>query len=95
MFGLFKKSEPAHTSGHFSADAAQILKALGGAENIENVTACITRLRVTLHDFSHVDHNALKELGAADAVKVGSTLQAIFGTKSAEYAAELQKLLAK
>lgn len=95
MFGLFKKSAKTESTGHFETDVNAVLTALGGAKNIKQVTACITRLRVTLADLSVVDSKALKNLGAVDVVKVGSTIQAIFGTKSAEYAAELNKLLAE
>lgn len=93
MFGLFKKSTKVEASGQFKADANEILNALGGVENIEQISACITRLRVSLKNLELVDIKGLKALGAVDAVKVGSTIQAIFGTKSAEYAEELKALL--
>ncbi|MDO4697141.1 MAG: PTS glucose/sucrose transporter subunit IIB [Pasteurellaceae bacterium] len=95
MFGFLKKKLNVELSEQGKADASLILKALGGAENIDQVSACITRLRVSLKDLNVVDVPALKHLGAVDAVKVGSTIQAIFGTKSAEYAEELKQLLAK
>ena len=95
MFGLFKKSAKTENTSTYQVDVTEILNALGGEENIEQVTACITRLRVALKDLAKVDSKALKKLGAADAVKVGSTIQAIFGTKSAEYAQELNRLLGK
>lgn len=95
MFGLFKKSAKVETSGQFKADINALIKALGGAENIDQISACITRLRVSVKDFHLVDNKALKTLGAVDAIKVGSTIQAIFGTKSAEYAEELKALLNK
>lgn len=94
MFGLFKKAkqveiEPPHI------DVTDILNAFGGKENIEQVSACITRLRVSLHDLNKVDHKTLKSLGAVDTVKVGSTIQAIFGIKSKDYAEALNQLLMK
>ena len=45
--------------------APAVLEALGGAENIENLDACITRLRVEVADTSKVDKDRLKALGAA------------------------------
>lgn len=95
MFGFFKKKLNVELSEQGKADASLILTALGGAENIEQVSACLTRLRVTVTHFDAVDEAALKHLGAVDVVKVGATLQAIFGTKSAEYAQQLNALLTK
>ncbi|ANB56223.1 PTS system, glucose-specific IIBC component [Anoxybacillus sp. B7M1] len=60
----------------------EILAALGGKENIEHLDACITRLRVSVHDIQHVDKERLKTLGAAGVLEVGNNVQAIFGPKS-------------
>ncbi len=56
--------------------------AFGGKENITNLDACITRLRVSVADVAKVDQAGLKKLGAAGVVVAGSGVQAIFGTKS-------------
>ena len=45
-------------------DAAVIIEALGGKENIDDVDACITRLRVAVRDVSKVDKDTIKKLGA-------------------------------
>ncbi|ATO33661.1 PTS system glucose-specific EIICB component [Dickeya dianthicola] len=62
--------------------AASLVSAFGGKENITNLDACITRLRVSVGDVSKVDQAELKKLGAAGVVVAGSGVQAIFGTKS-------------
>lgn len=62
--------------------AAQVLAALGGAANIENLDACITRLRVGVYNMEKVDEKRLKALGASGVIKIGNGLQAIFGTLS-------------
>lgn len=62
--------------------ANEVLKALGGAQNITNLDACITRLRVSLKDIAHVDKARLKALGASGVMEVGNNIQAIFGGKS-------------
>ncbi|PHI31426.1 PTS glucose transporter subunit IIBC [Budvicia aquatica] len=62
--------------------AADLVAAFGGKENITNLDACITRLRVGVADVSQVDQEKLKRLGAAGVVVAGSGIQAIFGTKS-------------
>ena len=59
-----------------------VLEALGGAENIENLDACITRLRVEVADTSKVDKDRLKTLGAAGVMEVKGGVQAIFGGNS-------------
>ncbi|ACS85394.1 PTS glucose transporter subunit IIBC [Musicola paradisiaca] len=62
--------------------AAALVSAFGGKENITNLDACITRLRVSVGDVAKVDQVGLKKLGAAGVVVAGSGVQAIFGTKS-------------
>ena len=62
--------------------AEQILVALGGAENLEDVDACITRLRVAVKDVKKVDKNKIKSLGATAVLEVKGGIQAIFGAKA-------------
>jgi N-acetylglucosamine PTS system EIICBA or EIICB component len=60
--------------------AEQVIAAFGGRENLVNVDACITRLRVDVADKSKVDQDRLKSLGAAGVIEVGNSVQAVFGT---------------
>lgn len=60
----------------------KVLEALGGKENINNLDACITRLRVIVKDNEKVNKEELKRLGAAGVMEVGNNIQAIFGPKS-------------
>jgi PTS system N-acetylglucosamine-specific IIC component len=62
--------------------AEQLIAAFGGRENLVNVDACITRLRMDVADPKKVDHNRLKSLGAAGVIEVGSSVQAVFGTQA-------------
>lgn len=66
-------------------DAKVIVEALGGPENIEDVDACITRLRVGVKDPAKVDHDAFKKLGAAGVLDVDGGIQAVFGAKAILY----------
>ncbi|WP_426447319.1 glucose PTS transporter subunit IIA [Paenibacillus sp. S-38] len=60
-----------------------ILQALGGKENIKNIEACITRLRLTLVNDRQMDIAALKHLGAAGVIRLGGgNVQVVFGTYS-------------
>jgi PTS system N-acetylglucosamine-specific IIC component len=62
--------------------AEQLIAAFGGRENLVNVDACITRLRMEVADPSKVDQARLKSLGAAGVVEVGNSVQAVFGTEA-------------
>ncbi len=68
--------------GNASEMAGNLVAAFGGKDNITNLDACITRLRVSVADVTKVDQPGLKKLGAAGVVIAGSGVQAIFGTKS-------------
>lgn len=75
----------APAKGDLNEDAKVIITALGGAENIEDVDACITRLRVGVKDPSKVDRDAFKKLGSAGVLDVDGGIQAIFGAKAILY----------
>ena len=66
-------------------DAIKIIAALGAAENIEDVDACITRLRVSVKDSDKVDREILKALGAVEVFDVNGGIQAVYGTKAILY----------
>ena len=51
--------------------ARELVQAFGGAANIAALDACITRLRVQLHDMSRANPDRLKALGATGVVTVG------------------------
>ncbi len=73
--------------------AKQYLKALGGHGNLENIDACITRLRLTLKDSSLANEKTLKALGAMGVVKLGSNnLQVILGPLAETVAGEMKKI---
>ena len=73
--------------------AARLVAAFGGAGNIRNLDACITRLRVDLHDVSRASPDALKTLGASAVVKVGNGMQAIFGTRSENLKTDMEEYM--
>lgn len=79
--GAAEKSAATGT-GEWKEKAPLVLEALGGEENIENIDACITRLRVEVKDTAKVDKDRLKALGAAGVMEVKGGVQAIFGGNS-------------
>ena len=62
--------------------AEQVIAAFGGRDNLVNVDACITRLRMEVADKGKVDQARLKSLGAAGVIEVGNSVQAVFGTQA-------------
>ncbi len=83
------------TSAATTADgrAEQLIAAFGGRENLVNVDACITRLRMEVADKTKVDQARLKALGAAGVLEVGTSVQAIFGTQAEALKNEIKDAL--
>lgn len=65
-----------------STDVVLLIDALGGRENITNVDACITRLRVTVKELRRVNSGAIQQTGAIGVVIIGQEVHAIFGKQS-------------
>ncbi|PQJ89620.1 PTS glucose transporter subunit IIBC [Aliivibrio sifiae] len=74
--------------------AGELVAAFGGKENITNLDACITRLRVSVASVEAVNQDKLKQLGAAGVVVAGSGVQAIFGTKSDNLKTDMNEWIA-
>ncbi|PAB59802.1 glucose-specific PTS transporter subunit IIBC [Anaeromicrobium sediminis] len=72
---------------------SNILEALGGGQNIKNLDACITRLRISVNDIKNVDKERLKSLGASGVLEVGNNIQAIFGPKSDQLKTEMKNIM--
>lgn len=72
-------------AGSIDAEADAVLEALGGPDNLDDVDACITRLRVSVRDSSKVDKDALKRIGAVDVFEVRGGVQAVYGGKAVLY----------
>jgi PTS system N-acetylglucosamine-specific IIC component len=73
---------PAATAVATDSKAEQLIAAFGGRDNLVNVDACITRLRMEVADKGKVDQGRLKALGAAGVIEVGNNVQAVFGTQA-------------
>ncbi|KPC77762.1 PTS system glucose-specific transporter subunit IICBA [Thermoactinomyces vulgaris] len=73
--------------------AENVLKALGGKENLSNLDACITRLRISVNDVKKVDKEQLKQLGASGVLEMGNHLQIIFGPKSDIIKEQMKQLM--
>lgn len=74
--------------------AKQIIKNVGGAENINNAWHCMTRLRFNLKDEKLVDYAGLEKITKVVGTKYQSDqLQVVIGTDVAEYFAPIAKAL--
>ncbi|MBD8108344.1 glucose PTS transporter subunit EIIB [Erwinia persicina] len=60
----------------------RLMVCFGGRDNIVQVDACLTRLRVTVKSLSAVDNEGLQQAGALGVVILGHEVHAIFGTQS-------------
>ena len=73
--------------------AADILRLVGGKENVASVTNCMTRLRFQLKDHKKADVEALKRLdGVQGVVTKNGQFQVVIGTDVGDVCAELKKL---
>ncbi|WP_050180592.1 PTS transporter subunit IIBC [Domibacillus robiginosus] len=74
--------------------AAAIIRLLGGTDNIEDVDACMTRLRVTVKDVEKVSDEAeWKKTGALGLILKDKGVQAIYGPKADVIKSDVQDYL--
>lgn len=87
-------SQASVTTAAGSSQANEIINLLGGAENIVDVDACMTRLRVTVKDPDHVSEQAgWKASGALGLIIKDNGIQAIYGPKADVLKSEIQDIL--
>lgn len=79
------------------AELAQgYLAAVGGAANVVNIDACITRLRLTVVDAERVDTARAKALGANGVVKLNTeNVQIVIGPKAELVADAMRRVVAQ
>ena len=83
-------------AGDIPYRAPLVLQALGGKDNILQMEACITRLRLTLANDREMDTAALRNLGAAGVINLGGgNVQVVFGTFSELIREEIMKTIRK
>ncbi len=77
-----------------AGQAAGFLQALGGAENIESINNCATRLRITLVDMAKTQSDdVFKALGAHGVVRRGNGIQVIVGLHVPQVRDQLESLM--
>ena len=74
--------------------ALRFLEALGGKDNIENLTNCATRLRVSVKDENKLlSDSVFREAGAHGVVRKGKAIQIIVGLSVSQVRDEFEELL--
>lgn len=89
-------SAPAGEAGTVDANSqvVQIINLLGGRDNIEDVDACMTRLRVSVKDVNQVGGEAdWKAAGAMGLIVKDAGVQAVYGPKADILKSDIQDLL--
>lgn len=82
------------SSDNYGKAAEIILAGLGGKDNISSLENCITRLRVTVKDYTQVNENKIKSAGVAGIIRPDKTsVQVIIGTDVQFVADEVKKML--
>lgn len=65
----------------------ELLKLLGGIENIEKMSACKTRIRVEVCDKEKVDQDSIKHIyGVRGLVPFGNQIQIVLGEETEKIA---------
>lgn len=73
--------------------AEQIVKGLGGIDNILEIEPCITRLRTEVADAALVDEAVLKASGAHGVLRSGSVVQVVVGPEADTLASDIEDML--
>lgn len=77
----------------YKKTAEEILKQLGGAENVQSATHCVTRLRLKLNDESIVDDEVIKNIpGVMGVMRKAGQYQIIMGNDVNNYYRAFTKL---
>lgn len=88
-----KKVDPAEAN-KYAQVAQDILKGIGGKDNVVSVSYCTTRLRFVVKNYNQVNEQAVKAAGATGILRPGkNACQIIVGTKVKSIYDELDKLL--
>ncbi|MGL4647581.1 MAG: glucose PTS transporter subunit IIA [Mycoplasmoidaceae bacterium] len=84
-------------SDQFDPTALRIINAYGGVDNIKNVDACITKLRIQVADQGDVDEKTLtSKLGAMGIIKPSKqSVYAIYGAKADYYKNKINDVIDK
>lgn len=76
--------------------ARRYIGAVGGSDNLTNIDACITRLRLNVKDSAQVNESVAKRLGASGVIRLNKqSVQIIVGTQAESIATAMKTVLSK
>ena len=78
-----------------SNDIDNIIQGLGGADNINEVENCFTRLRVNVKEINQIDESLINKVENSGIVKKGNDVQIIFGLKVPEICTQVREKIGK
>ena len=87
------KTTSASTPSTLNDEAKIIIDALGNDANIESVSACATRLRISVKDPAIVEKDTIKNLGATAVFEIQGGIQAVFGGKADLLSQEINQIM--
>ncbi|WP_397333717.1 maltose/glucose-specific PTS transporter subunit IIC [Paenibacillus taichungensis] len=89
------QSQPSNTTASAKGEerSIAILNGLGGADNINELDCCATRLRVSVKDIEKVQKDALTATGAKGVVLVGNGVQVIYGPQVTVIKNEIEEIM--
>ena len=88
-----KKVDPAEAN-KYALVVQDILKGIGGKDNVVSASYCTTRLRFVVKNYNQVNEQAVKASGATGIIRPGkNACQVIVGTNVKSVYDELDKLL--
>lgn len=74
--------------------ARNILKAIGGKDNIINIDACVTRIRLTVKDSTVINEKELKSQGATGIMRLDEkNIQVVVGTLADPIVTHMKKMI--
>ena len=79
----------------YTHDAKWIIRAVGGVQNIKEVSNCATRIRFVLVDSNKVNFQYLSKTKALGKIKLGDGYQVVMGPTVEFYANEVKRLTGK
>jgi PTS system N-acetylglucosamine-specific IIC component len=90
---IFEEAQ-SDSSAENDDEAKAFIAALGGAENILDTDACITRLRMRVGDSSNLKDEAFTSLGAKGVIRPDKqTIQIVLGSRSEKVAEKIKEAL--
>ena len=88
-------SQGANTTSGTDAAVVDLIRGLGGKDNIESLENCFTRLRVNVKDESLVNEDLINHMKNSGIMRKGKDIQIILGMQVAQVRGQVEEALEK